>query len=194
VHHGISLKRSEKTAKVPIGNSGLKSSHGGEEIHSKHKRAILRKYPHLAHAGVAARKAEMRSNKRMSSEIRTMNLHTLHKVAHNLHTKFEEMTPKQKEEHLRKHVLGANHTPMERAGHHHHRHITHVKKSGIEHHIEHPATQHDHILKDIKNVNSSHSGTSVNFYHKGKKFAAHRFKFTSQSDPLSSIKGSLERR
>jgi hypothetical protein len=53
-----------------------------------------------------------------------------------------------------------------------------------------PGTHHDHIYKDPHNIEVHHSGSSVHFKYKGKTFGRHSIKFSSQSDPMSSIKGS----
>jgi catabolite regulation protein CreA len=93
--------------------------------------------------------------------------------------------------HLTKHILKSTKTPMQEKGHTHLKHTTHGTDSFSFSHME-PSTHHDAILKDHKNIEVHKSGTSIIFKHKGVAFARHRMKFESQSDPMSSIKGSGE--
>jgi hypothetical protein len=58
------------------------------------------------------------------------------------------------------------------------------------HHSYDPSTAWSHMIDDHKNLSVHKSGTRILFKHKDKTFAVHRMKFTSQSDPHSSIKGS----
>jgi hypothetical protein len=53
-----------------------------------------------------------------------------------------------------------------------------------------PSTHHEHIFKDSKNISVEHHGSGIHFKYKGKTFARHHMKFSSQSDPMSSIKSS----
>jgi hypothetical protein len=91
--------------------------------------------------------------------------------------------------HIRNHVLHAHATPLQQAGHNHIRHTTYGNHST---HAIDPAAHHEHILADPKHINlkTERSGAAISFYYKGKKFAQHRMKYNSQSDPLSGVKGS----
>jgi hypothetical protein len=80
---------------------------------------------------------------------------------------------------------------MQREGHNHIRHTTYTKSDGsIEHHSVVPSAHHAHMYNDPHNIEVHHKGSTVSFKHKGKSFGRVSIKFSSQSDPLSSIKGS----
>lgn len=192
--HGVSLKVTDsKSHDVPVSNPGMESTLGGQELLDSHREGLLRKYPKLAGQNKAGRKALMTANTKMDADIRSRNLGVLHGIASNLADRLNSMSPKDKAEHIRRHVLQAHQTPMQQQGHNHIRHTAYIGKGGD--HAFHgitPSEDYNHILNDPKNITVEHSGTSVHFLYKGKKFARHRMKFESQSDPLSSIKGSGE--
>lgn len=196
--HGVSLKVTGSSSKqVPVSNPGIESTLGGEKIHETHKNAIKAAYPKLAAAPNAkARKAILSADPRMQKDISERNKATLTSMAKNLHSKLSKMSSEDLANHIRNHVLQSNPTPMQTQGHNHIRHTTYVSRGQAQHHSIDPSTHFEHLLSDHQNISMHHSGTSVHFIHtdpktgKKTKFASHRIKFNSQSDPLSSVKSS----
>jgi hypothetical protein len=197
-HHGVSLKVTDsKNKHVPVSNPGMESTHGGEVIHKQHRDEIRKKFPALAKATNAkSRKEIMKANPKMDAWVRNKNKETLNKLGHHLHKVLSNMKPHELSHHIKTHVLQANETPLQKAGHTHIRHTTYVGKDGKHaFHAYDPSKHFEHIFKDPKNITHhvkvEHTGgASVHFKYKGKTFASHRLKFNSQSDPLSSVKGS----
>lgn len=191
--HGVSLKVTDSTNKhVPVSNPGVESTLGGDSILAKHREDIQKKFPELKKATSAgARKELMKNNPKMDSYVRAKNTETLQAIAKNLHNKLSTMKKGDLVKHIQTHVLQTNPTPMQQQGHEHIRHTTYAGKGGSNafHHVD-PSTDYSHIYSSPQHITIQHSGTSINFLHKGKKFASHRIKFASQSDPMSSIKGS----
>ncbi len=197
VHHGVSLKVTHGANKhVPLSNPGIE--HAGTKaagLHAMHKDSIKKDYPELTKApNKEARKAIVKSNPAMQADIKQRNKLLLHSVA------------KEQSDELNKHIasgnhaavvahlthlLGAQETPAQKAGHNHIRHTTFRNKGGIQHYIGNPAADYSHILENPQHIEVQHSGTSVHFLYKGERFATHRHKFESQSNPLSSVKGSV---
>jgi hypothetical protein len=196
--HGVSLKVTKSSSKqVPVANPGIESTLGGNKIHESHKKAILQAHPKLASvSNAAARKAILKTNPKMQADISERNKKALTSIAKNLHSNLSSMKSEDVATHIKNHVLQSNPTPMQSQGHNHIRHTTYVSRGQIQHHSIDPSTHFEHILNDHRNINMEHSGTNVHFYHtdpktgKKIKFASHRVKFSSQSDPLSSIKSS----
>ena len=190
--HGVSLKVSDGASKhIPVSNPGMESTHDGHQIHENHRNEILKKYPTLKNMNADQRKERMKNSTQMDSWIRKKNTETLAKLGKHLHEKLSDMKSSDLVNHIKTHVLQANPTPLEKNGHSHIRHTTYYSRGEQTHHSYTPSRHFEHIFKDAKNIEVEHSGgASVNFKHKGKTFASHRLKFTSQSDPLSTIKGS----
>lgn len=188
-HHGISLKVSDKTKHVPISNPGMESTGGAEKHLEAHKKHILEKFPHLKGMGVKERKEHMRNNPKLNEYVRSKNTETLTKMAKHLGEHLNSLPTHKLAEHIRTHVLAANPTPMQKAGHNHMRHTTYETKTGIHHHSIVPSEHYEHILKDHKNLTVLHNGSRVAFFHKGRQFATHGLKFKSQSDPLGHVGG-----
>lgn len=191
-HYGVSLKVSDTSSKIPISNPGIESTYGGKELLDKHREELKRKYPALAKAkNKAERKKYMSDNPHADREIKELNKNILTNIAKNTHKKLTEMPHEDMINHIRNHIIKASKTPMEHQGHVHIRHTTYTNKAGnVNTHSVSPSKDYEHILNDHKNITIHHSGASIVFKHKGKTFARHRLKFTSQSDPFSSIKGS----
>ena len=187
---GVSLKVTDTKKQVPISNPGMEATHGGSEILEKHRQHLMKKFPALKTAGNKEQRKElMKSTPGMEEYVRKANTKTLNDIATHLHNALTTMPKKDLVKHIRSNVLHAHATPMQEMGHDHIRHTTHGTSSfSFTHH--NPAQDHEHILKDHNNISVEKSGNSVMFKHKGKMFAKHRMKFESQSDPLSSIKGS----
>jgi hypothetical protein len=192
IHHGISLKVTDSSNKhVPVSNLGEKSFHGAKEVLQSHREHILRKFPKLKHATNAeTRKAMMKSDSKMNDYIREKNKKTLEQAAKKYHEHISKL-PKHELVHHIKQILHSHATPMQEHGHNHIRHTTYTKSNGeYGHHSITPNAHHEHIYNTPHHIEVHHSGTSVHFKHKGKTFGRVELKFTSQSDPLSSIKGS----
>lgn len=192
-HHGISLKVTDSSSKhVPTSNLGIKAAGPkAQETHDEHRRSIIKKYPKLAtHATNASQRKEMlRNDPKMHEFVKKKNSETLDKIAgdlsHHLNT-----IPKHELIHHIRNVIHAHQTPMQKQGHGHMRHISYTAKGANQHHSMDPSHHHEHILNDPHHIDTEWHGTSIHFKHKGKTFARHAIKFSSQSDPLSSVKGS----
>jgi hypothetical protein len=195
IHHGISLKVTDSTSKhVPTANPGINAAGPkAKKIHDDHRREIIKKYPKLVtHATNASQRKEMmRNSPRMKSFVKSKNTETLHKIAKHLHDHLSKAPKHELVAHIRN-VIHAHQTPMQKHGHNHMRHISHSTKDGYGHHSIDPSKHHEHIFNTPHQIEVHHSGSSIHFKHKGKTFARHSIKFSSQSDPLSSIKGSGE--
>jgi hypothetical protein len=192
VHHGISLKVTDSSNKhVPVSNMGEKSFHGAKETLDAHRAHILKKFPKLKHAtNAATRKEMMKSDSKMHEYVKKKNKQTLEHAAKKYHEHISSL-PKHELVHHIKHILHSHATPMQTHGHNHIRHTTYTKSDGsYAHHSVTPNAHHEHIYKTPHHIEVHHSGTSVHFKHKGKTFGRVAIKFSSQSDPLSSIKGS----
>jgi hypothetical protein len=194
-HHGFSLKVTDsKSASLPLSNPGLESTHGAGVHLDKHRAAIDKKFPALAKmTNKSERKAYVRSNPKVKAHIEGMNKEVIPRIAKHTATELSKLPTAHLANHIRKHVLKTDPTPMQKEGHTHTRHTT--SGMGGEYKFSHvdPTTSHEHILKDHKNISVEHNGgNAVIFKHKGVAFARHRFKFESQSDPKSIVKGSGE--
>jgi hypothetical protein len=193
IHHGVSLKVTDSSSKhVPTSNLGIKSAGPhAESIHDEHRRDILRKFPKLGIEATNAkhRKEMMKSDPKMHQYVKQKNTETLHKIASGLHHHLSN-APKEELVHHIRNVIHAHTTPMQMKGHGHIRHTSYTSGGEFKHHSIDPSQHHEHILKDPHNITVEHHGASIHFKHKGKTFARHSIKFSSQSDPLSSVKGS----
>lgn len=195
-HTGVSLKVSNTNSKVPLSNPGLEHSTYGAKVHlDDHQERLKRKFKPLRNMTSPKERKEWHKNVATPEEkehIKKENDKVLKKMADHLHSKLNSMSHEGVKDHVRKHVLKAFSTPMEKAGKGEHiRHSTH----GIgeyKHSTVRPSKDYEHILSDPKNikVKVDKAGNGVAFSHKGKVFARHRLKFNSQSDPLSGVKGS----
>jgi hypothetical protein len=192
-HHGISLKVTDSASKhVPTSNLGLKSlGPKAESTLDQHRRTILKKFPKLGtHATNKKQRKEMlKKHPKMANFIKNKNHETLHKMAKDLHNHLITASKKDLVEHVKK-VIHSHQTPMQKEGHEHMRHVSYVSNGKNIHHSIDPSNHHEHIFKDSKNISVEHHGSSLHFKHKGKTFARHSMKFSSQSDPMSSIKSS----
>ena len=194
VFHGISLKVTDSKSKnVPVSNPGMETTYGAQKILERHREKIKKKYPQLNISKKAERKRIVKEDPQLASELKSLHGKALNDITEHLHNHLSSMHSKDLAEHIRKHVLQSHKTPMQTQGHHHIRHTTYVGKDNS--HAFHSIDPHEHyenILKDHKNITTERRGTSIIFKHKGKAFAKHRLKFESQSDPMSSVKGSGE--
>jgi hypothetical protein len=186
-HHGISLKVSNDKNPITLSNNGVETTYGGDKILKEHKQDILDNHEGLR--GITnkdERKEWLRQNPTAKLDIKKRNLKTLTEVARNMHSHIDKMTPEQKSEHIRHIVLHAYSTPMEAHGHVHIRHFTGGGHDPLME-VAHPALDHEHILNSPEHITVHHKGTSVYYHHKGVPFAMQTAKFSSQSDPLSSL-------
>lgn len=194
-YHGISLKVTDDANKhVPVSNPGMHATYGGKSILDKHREEVSKKFPVLTKLSVEDRKAKLKSTPHMQKWVKQKNGETLHKLGKHLHDKLSKMAPHELAHHIQTHVLQSNQTPLQKAGHSHLRHTTHYSRGKVVHHSYDPHGKYGEIFKNPQhithNVEVSHTGgAAVHFKYKGKPFASHRLKFTSQSDPLGGIKG-----
>ena len=193
IHHGVSLKVSDKGGKVPSSSLGMNSAgSNARTMYAKHQKEILASHPELAKAkNKDTRKAFVKSNPEIHNKIKEKNRTFLHSVAKDHATELQNKIKNGQHDEVVKHVrevLHAHSTPMQSHGHNHIKHTTNHTAKGVSHSTENPGKDYEHILKDPKNISVEHSGGQVIFKHKGKKFASQAHKFDSQSDPLSSLK------
>lgn len=188
---GVSLKVSDKSNKhVPVSNPGMESTYGGEHILEAHREDIKEKFPELEKlTSKDTRKEAMKNNPKMEAYVRAKNKETITNVAQHLENHLNNLSPEELVHHIKTHVLQSHPTPLQQAGHGHIRHTTYAVKGKNAFHSVDPSTHHDHIFNDTKNITFKRQGSSIVFYHNNKKFASHRIKFTSQSDPLGGLKG-----
>lgn len=194
VHHGISLKVSDKSTKnIPASSLGIKSS--GEKAPSlfkQHQADIKKKYPELVGKNDEARKEWARANPKKHAEIKNANKNLLSAVAHHHAAELQHKLNSGDHQHVINHirdVLSAKTTPAEQAKKGtFQKHTTYRTAKGVQHHTSNPGSEYEHILNDHKNITVKSSGGAVHFYHKGVKFASQAHKLDSQSDPLSNLK------
>jgi hypothetical protein len=109
------------------------------------------------------------------------------KIRDEWHSKLSSMKSSDLSSHIRNNLLHANPTKTDM-------HKVTTGGSGSDHsvEIEHPATHHDSILNDHKNITVKKAGNnSIEFQHKGKTFLRHRLK--PESTPVvTGLKGSAE--
>ena len=192
-HHGVSLKVSDKSSKnIPSSSLGMESGGSKAREHFEaHKKAILDAHPQLKGKNKDQRKEIAKADPKLHADVKKRNQELLHKVAHSHAAELQHHLDTGNHEHVVKHireVLHAHKTPAEEKGHSFIKHTTYQTAKGVQHHTSKPSEDHEHILKDHKNISVKSSGGSVHFYHNGKKFASQAHKFDSQSDPLSSLK------
>lgn len=193
-HHGVSMKvSSNASSKIP--SSSLGAAFSGEHataLHKDHKEKIKAMFPELATASnKEARKAIQKANPIMGHAIKEHNKALLHSIAHSHAAELQHNLDNGNHAHTISHIrtlLHAHQTPAQKAGHNFFKHTTFKTKAGTQHKVSDPGSDFEDILKDHKNITVKSGGGSVNFFHKGKKFASQAHKFDSQSDPLSPIK------
>ncbi len=188
---GVSLKVSDSTSNVPISNPGMEATCGGQIILDLHREKVYDLFPVLKTASnKAGRKELVRADPKMAATIKQMNKVVLKDIIQGLHSKLVTMPTEEAANHIRKYVLHARSTPLQDRGHLHLRHTTYGKKNTRIKMID-PATEYENFLRDHWKLGFSYNGgNSVNFLSDGVPFAQHRMKFESQSDPMSSVKGS----
>jgi hypothetical protein len=194
-YHGVSLKVTDgKNKHITASNPGMEATHGAHHIVEQHRKEILKKHPKLLGVkNVAARKEMMNKDPKMKEDIVKRNHAAVTKIAKHLHDHLAKGSKEDLVHHIKTHVLQANKTPLQHNGHEHIRHTTYQSsnKSGNKtlHEAVNPSEHWHHILSDHKNISVQHSGGNVHFLHKGKKFATHRIRVSSSSDPMTSFKG-----
>lgn len=192
-HHGVSLKVTDrKTGNVPVSNPGMESTYGGSALLDTHRQGIQEAHPELKFMrNKADRKAYVKSNPKVTADIKLRNKKVLSDITEHMHNKLSAMDHDELVHHLRTHILHAHQTPMQALGHNHIKHTTYGTDK-FTHKHENPAHDFEHILREPEHITTKRAGNSVVFMHKNKPFAKHRLKFESQSDPMSVIKGSGE--
>ena len=192
-HHGVSLKVSDNSNKnIPTSSLGVESGGSKAKEHfAAHKSAILKAHPTLIGKNKADRKEAAKEHPKMHADIKERNKKLLNKVADDHAKELQQHLNSSNHGHVVKHireVIHAHKTPAQEKGNSFIKHTTYQTAKGVQHHTSSPSEDHEHMLKDHKNLSVKSSGGSVHFYHKGKKFASQSHKFDSQSDPLSSLK------
>jgi len=192
---GASLKITDGTNKhITASNPGMEATHGAQHIVDKHREDLLKAHPELI--GVKnkdKRKAMMNANPELKQDIVKRNHETVTKIAKHLHDHLANGSKEDLVHHIKTHVLQSNKTPLQREGHDHIRHTTYMSgaRQGRKtlHDTINPSEHWNHILNDHENITVQHSGGNIHFLHNGKKFATHRIRVSSSSDPMTSFKG-----
>lgn len=208
IHHGISLKVTDKSSKnVPSSSLGMGHSGGrARELYNEHQERVKSMFPAITkvkkqshHDDITdARKEWAAKNPQKHKKIKQMNRELLQRVAHHHAAELQEKLRSGQHEEVIKHirnVLGAKGTPAQAAGKAtYQKHTTYETAKGTQHYSMDPRTAHDHILNNHKHIEIEASGANVNFYHRDPKtgerkmFASQAHKLDSQSDPLSGLK------
>ncbi len=192
-HIGISLKVTQKkNGHIPVGNPGakqtdaqlgLKSTHHYEDAHKK----LVADHPVLAGKSKAVQKQMIKASPEMHATALKHSNEAIGKIRDEWHSKLSSMKTSDLSNHIRNNLLHANPTKVDM-----HKVTTggHGGDHSVE--VEHPATHHDHILNDHKNITVHKAGNnSVEFKHNGKTFLRHRLK--PESTPtVTGLKGSAE--
>lgn len=208
LHHGISLKVSDKSSKnVPSSSLGMESSGStARELFKTHQDKIKNMYPDLASVkkedrhkdAKDARKEWATKNPEKHSQIKKENAKLLKAVADSHAKELQHKLNSGDHEHVINHirdVLGARRTPAQEEGKAtYQKHTTYETSKGTQHHASNPGDDYEHILNHPERISVKSSGTSTHFYYRDpktgfdKKFASQSHKFDSQSDPLSTLK------
>lgn len=189
---GISLKVSDKKSKhVPIANVGLGTCDELMGISNEHlvtsTREMLKTlYPELQATSKLERKSFVKSDIAIRKATNTLNLKMLNEITRNYYDLYSGMNKKELITHLKHNLLRARETVFP------HIRVTTLGIKDFSTIILSPATYYDPILNDYDNITIEHVGTTITFKYKGKRFIKHRFKMETTSDPLSSIKSSIE--
>lgn len=192
-HTGISLKITQKkNGKVPVGNPGAKQTDNQLGVSTTHhydsaREKLRSQFKVLKNANNKEMKAAIKANPKIRSAAEQHSNEAIKKIRDTWHHKMSKMTTKDLSNHIRNNLLHANHTKTKMYK------VTtggHAHDSSVD--ISHPATEHDHILNNHKNITVEKSGNnSIVFKHKDKTFLKHRIK--PESTPIAtSLKGSAE--
>jgi hypothetical protein len=194
---GASLKVTDgKNNHITSSNPGMEATHGAHDVVEKHRKALLKAHPQLV--GVKSpekRKEMMNADPKMKEDVVKRNHKATTDIAKHLHKQLSGGSKEDLVHHIKTHVLQANKTPLQNAGHEHIRHTTYQSsnKTGNKtlHDTVNPSDHWHHILSDHENISVHHDGKSgtIHFKHKGKTFATHRIRVSSSSDPMTSFKG-----
>lgn len=192
-HVGLSLKIThKKNGKVPIGNPGAGQTDvqlGTDAV--KHydfaKKTMDIKYPQLIGKSNTEKKIMIKSDPAILADAKKHATEAIKKIRDIWHEKLSTMPSSDLSDHIRNNLLHAKKTkiPLYK--------ITtggSAKDHSIK--IEHPETEHNHILNDHSHISVHRSGdNSILFKHRGKTFLRHRLK-TESTPIVSSLKGSAE--
>lgn len=200
-HHGVSLKVSDGTSRhVPVSNAGKSALHPEfEKDKVEHHKQMLKSFPGLAKTTNAQQRKEYkRETPEREKQMAAMNLAYLHEVNAKTYKHIASLGQHELIDHVKKHVLQCNPTPMQKEGHNHIRHTTYIggKKEGSNFKFDsHTPSEHYHNYFDGSHkIEPELKGTQIHFNainnHTGekKRIASQRVKLTSGSDPLSSMK------
>jgi len=192
-HIGISLKVTQKKhGHIPVGNPGAKQTDKQLGLNSTDHSADAHKKLVADHPVLASKsKQEQKQMIKASPEMRATALkhsnEAIGKIRDEWHTKLSSMKTSDLANHIRNNLLHANQTKTDMYK------VT-TGGSGDDHsvEVEHPATHHDLILNDHKNITVHKAGNnSIEFKHAGKTFLRHRLK--PESTPVvTGLKGSAE--
>jgi hypothetical protein len=192
-HVGISLKVTQKkNGHIPVGNPGAKqtdaqlglnSTHHYEDAHKK----LLADHKELVGKTKGEQKQMIKASPEMQATALKHSNEAIGKIRDEWYSRLSGMKTSELSDHLRNNLLHANPTKIDM-------YKATTGGSGKDHsvEIEHPATSHDDILKDHKNITVKKAGNnSIEFQHKGKTFLRHRLK--PESTPVvTGLKGSAE--
>jgi hypothetical protein len=202
VHTGVSLKVTDGTTHhVPVSNAGTESMHPSinDDLRA-HRELMYKAFPDMKNlTNKEQRKTFRNSDPEIKDKMDQMNLAFRRGVASKTHEHLLSMGRHELIDHIKKHVLQANPTPLQTQGHNHIRHTVYVagKKEGggNKFHSYDPSQHWSHILDGSKKIHVTNpSGTTqLNFHYEdgdGVKhhFATQALKANSNSDPMSPMK------
>jgi hypothetical protein len=192
-HTGLSLKvTKKKNGKVPVGNPGAKQTDAQLGVSTSHhyekaRQKLRSQFKELKSSSNKEMKTAIKSNPEMRKAADEHSAKAIRNIRNTWFDSLSKMSTKKLSDHLRNNLLHAKTTKTKMFK------VTtggHADDSSVE--IEHPATSHDHILRNHRHITVEKSGNnSIVFKHKGKVFLRHRIK--PESTPLATpLKGSAE--
>jgi len=192
-YYGRSLKVTETDdPNVTTGNLGAHHFDGLHEYLAHHRKNIHQKY-NIAHLSRNERKHFFNTHPEEKLRMKADNLKALHKSAEIAANHLKKLPARHLAHFVRHEVLGAEPTPLQKAGHYFSKTITHYDTKGnVQHTSYNPHEKYGPKLDDHEHLGIEHSGSSVYVTHKGKRFAKISMKYRSQSagpDQLSATAG-----
>jgi len=202
-HHGVSLKVSDGTSKhVPVSNAGKEALHPEfEKERQDHIEKMYNTFKGLSGlSNKEKRKEWLNQDPDRKEQIKDMNLSFLKSATANAAKHIQGMGQHEMIDHIKKQVLQANPTPMQKQGHEHIRHTTYQagkrEGGGFKFDSHTPSEHYQQYFDGSHHIHAEPVGTQIHFTATNKatgekkRIATQRLKLNSGSDPLSSIKSS----
>jgi len=166
-HLGVSLKTvKEKNGIAPISNGGRGDVDRLLGVNTDHhleaaRKAVIAAHPIMAGLTGIAAKRMLKANPEIAATEATERTKALGNIARDYRDAFERMDSRQRAETLRRSMRATD------TGHAHIRLTSGGTNGNYSQKIEHPVTQHNHILNDHENIHAEIAGNNtVQFYHK----------------------------